>query len=113
MKIKVAKRGEHQNPRDFIAKARGIRNTQMKLKVKEAKGARKIESLIRKAQMEKREKRVSARQREFRGGLLIMGTGNERDTITCETVGEKFQSERDRRNKGKPKSIKAFFFLFF
>ena len=42
-------------------------------------------------------------------GVLIMGTGNERDTITCETVGEKFQSERDRRNKGKPKSIKAFF----
>ena len=38
-----------------------------------------------------------------------MGTGNERDTITCETVGAKFQSERDRRNKGKPNSIKAFF----
>lgn len=80
----------------------------MKLKVKEAKGTRKIESLIRKAQMEKREKTVSVRER-VQMGVLIMGTGNERDTITCETVGEKFQSERDRRNKGKPKSIKAFF----
>lgn len=40
----------------------------MKLKVKEAKGTRKIESLIRKAQMEKREERVSVREREIRGG---------------------------------------------
>lgn len=48
----------------------------MKLKVKEAKGTRKIESLIRKAQMEKREERVSVRERESSEGGITIDNGN-------------------------------------